>query len=174
MNYKKIIPIVSIFAIPLCLSGSVEANNGCIVDQGSLVFNGGSKLTINIGGTTPCSQFDELNIGQNLTINGGTLLLVLANGFVPSAGQSFPILQWATESGTFHAIDTTNAILPTGLVWDFSGLYGKNGGVVNVVSAPIIQPATPVPVPAWATGMLAGGLILLGKKTKLQHGFKKS
>ncbi len=56
-------------------------------------------LDINIAGT---SQFSQLlgNVGE-----GGTLNIALVNGFVPQAGDSFPIFGYLT-SGTFAAINS--------------------------------------------------------------------
>ena len=62
----------------------------------------------------------------------GTLEVSLINGFTPTAGQSFDILNWGSLSGTFSSL-----ALPTltGLTWDTSQLY--TNGVLSVASAGI-------------------------------------
>jgi hypothetical protein len=51
----------------------------------------------------------------------------LINGFTPSAGQSFDILDWTALSGTFNTI-TLPAL--SGLMWNVSQLYAV--GTLNV------------------------------------------
>jgi hypothetical protein len=59
-------------------------------------------LQIEIAGRM-ADQFDQLNIGQKASL-GGTLSLVLTNGWVPAAGDLIPILTCAERSGTFATI----------------------------------------------------------------------
>jgi hypothetical protein len=143
----------------------VAAPSGCISYVGSSVLNAAATLEVQIGGTTPCTQFNEYSYSQNLTINGAKLKIVLVNGasYTPTAGQSFPILSWATHSGTFGSIDTSQAVLPAGLSWDFSGLYGASGGVV-AITAPVAAVQNQVPAPAWALIGLGLALAGIGKK----------
>jgi hypothetical protein len=167
MNLNTFIRIAGCCAAFMSVADAAQAAtpSGCISTQGSAVLNATSTLVVDIGGTTPCTQFNAYNYGQNLTINGAKLKIVLVNGttYTPVAGQSFPILSWATHSGTFSSIDTSQAVLPAGLSWDFSGLYGVSGGVV-AVSAPVAAGATQVPVPAWALVALGLGLLGIGKR----------
>jgi hypothetical protein len=61
---------------------------------------------------------------------GGVLDVTLINGFTPSAGQSFNILDWGSLAGTFSGLN-----LPTlaGLSWNTSQLY--TNGVLSIASA---------------------------------------
>ncbi len=94
---------------------------------GDVVLGVASTLQMEIGGITPGSQFDQLNVTGKLIL-GGTLQVVLANGFMPSIGQSFDLLNWGTVAGSFTAV-----MLP-GLAsgaWDMSQL---SAGIVSVIS----------------------------------------
>ena len=92
--------------------GTVKGNltNAGEVDLGSaagtLTINGNytqtaaGTLTLKIGGTTAGSQFDQVNISGTATL-GGTLNVSLSNGFGPSFGQEFPVIQFANSSTAF-------------------------------------------------------------------------
>jgi hypothetical protein len=58
---------------------------------------------------------------------GGTLQVDLINGFSPSAGQSFNILDWGNRAGTFSSL---NLPALSGLNWNTSELYTT--GVLSV------------------------------------------
>lgn len=91
------------------------------------------KLVIEIGGTTPGSLFDVLNVSGKLTL-GGTLQIDLINGFTPGANDVFDFLHAGSFDGSF-----SNFILPT--FGDNQTLhldFGPNG--ITAVSA--------VPLPA--------------------------
>jgi T5SS/PEP-CTERM-associated repeat protein len=97
---------------------------------GSLSFTPTSTLLMELGGTAPGSGYDQLQASGSLTL-GGALQVSLINGFIPSAGQSFNILDWGSLAGTFSSLN-----LPTlsGLSWNTSQLYST--GVLSVASAP--------------------------------------
>ena len=171
MNLNKFIRIAGCCSALMSVAAAAWAQSpsGCISNQGSAVLNANATLVVEIGGIKPCTQFNEYNFGQTLTINGAKLQIVLANNFTPAAGQSFPILSWASESGAFGNIDTSQAVLPAGLSWDFSGLYGASGGVA-AVSASVAISQVLVPVPAWALLTLASVLpalsVMAGRRKK--------
>ena len=87
---------------------------------GTLTISGGYSqaasgvLDLEIGGTAPGSEYDQLCITGAATL-GGTANVSLINGFVPAFGQSFTLLTRGSGSGTF-----TNLNLPAlsgGLLW---------------------------------------------------------
>jgi hypothetical protein len=86
---------------------------------GNATFASSSSLNIELGGITPGSQYDQLLVSGALSL-GGALDVTLINGFTPSAGQAFNILDWGSLAGTFSSIT-----LPTlaGLSWNTSQLY---------------------------------------------------
>lgn len=94
---------------------------------GDLAFGVAATLEIELGGATPGSQHDKLNVTGELSLDGA-LHVSLINGFTPIAGQSFHILEWGTLAGAFSSL-----ALPThaGLAWDTSQLYTL--GVLRVM-----------------------------------------
>jgi hypothetical protein len=93
--------------------------------SGDVGFGPDAALVIELGGTAP-GQYDQINVDGELTL-GGTLEISLINGFTPSAGQSFDILNWGSLAGAFSSF-----ILPSleGLAWDTSQL---STGMLTVV-----------------------------------------
>ena len=93
---------------------------------GDVVLGPEAILTIEIGGANAGSQYDQINVAGELTLEGA-LELVLINGFVPSAGQVFDFLNWGSVAGAFSSIELP--ALP-GLAWNTDQLAA---GVLSVV-----------------------------------------
>jgi hypothetical protein len=83
-------------------------------------------LNIEIGGTTPASGYDQLNISGSATLDG-TLNVSLINGFVPAINNQFAIMNYASKSGTFSTING----------WDYNSSYLPNNFSLIVGSANI-------------------------------------
>jgi hypothetical protein len=86
-------------------------------------------LQIDLAGTTPIDQYDRLVVTGTATL-GGTLEVNLLDGFTPSAGQSFDVLDFGGVTGTFSQFDLPG--LDPGLAWDLSALY--TDGVLSVTA----------------------------------------
>jgi autotransporter-associated beta strand protein len=95
----------------------------------SPVSSGAPTLQIELAGTTPGSQYDQLHVTGLLSL-GGALNVVLDSPFVPAAGNSFDILDWGTLAGTFSSISLPS--LTGGHTWNTSQLYTT--GVLSVVA----------------------------------------
>ncbi|HVT27734.1 MAG TPA: PEP-CTERM sorting domain-containing protein [Lacipirellulaceae bacterium] len=97
-----------------------------ILSVGNAALSPTSTIIMELGGTSPGSGHDQLVSSGTLSFDG-TLQVVLMNGFMPSAGQSFDLFDWVSASGTFDTL-----ALPTlaGLEWDTSQLY--TAGVISV------------------------------------------
>ncbi|HEX2473526.1 MAG TPA: hypothetical protein VHK01_02200, partial [Lacipirellulaceae bacterium] len=79
-------------------------------------FGATTTLAIELGGITPGSQFDMLEIGGAAALNGA-LDVTLINGFTPMPGNSFEILH--ADDGIFGVFsDVTLPTLAAGLAWD--------------------------------------------------------
>ena len=87
-------------------------------------------LKIELGGTTPGTEFDQLHVSGQLSL-GGTLDVDFvdlgAGRFVPAAGNSFDILD-GKSSGSFSSL--TLPPLGSDFVWNLSNLYTT--GVLSV------------------------------------------
>jgi T5SS/PEP-CTERM-associated repeat protein len=97
---------------------------------GDVAFGVDAILNMEIGGATPGTQYDQLVVQGNLSLDGELSVSTLP-GFTPAAGQSFNILDWfGTRSGTFSSLT-----LPTlaGLTWNTSQLYTT--GVLSLINA---------------------------------------
>ena len=99
---------------------------GILSITGNYTQDSTGTLNIEIGGLTAGSQFDRLAVSGSATL-AGTLNVSLINPFNPSQGNSFQIVNYASNSGTF---DSTN--LPSGFVWDIT--YGANAVTITVIS----------------------------------------
>ena len=98
---------------------------------GNLHFSSTTTLKIELGGTAPGSEYDQVHVSEHLSL-GGTLQISLINApFTPAAGDSFDILDWGALSGTFSTLNLPS--LSAGLMWNASQLYTT--GVLNVFVA---------------------------------------
>jgi hypothetical protein len=95
---------------------------GCLSFGGNVTFSPTANLLIEIGGTVPCTEYDQVHVTGTLTIDGATLEVTLIDGFVPAWGDRFDGLDWGTLVGSFATVDTSAATLPVHLVWDLSQL----------------------------------------------------
>ena len=96
------------------------------LSPGALHVTGGftqgvqGKLDIELAGTTASAEYDQLLVSGAVAL-GGALKVSLTNGFTPTSGMSFDILDWGSISGTFATL--TLPTLGAGLVWNDSQLY---------------------------------------------------
>ncbi|XAL98100.1 PEP-CTERM sorting domain-containing protein [Phycisphaeraceae bacterium D3-23] len=79
-----------------------------------------ANTQIELAGTNPGSQHDQVNNLKSTTL-GGTLDIQLINGFDPEQGDTFDIFNLATSTGTFA--DILLPLLDTGLGWHLGRLY---------------------------------------------------
>ena len=118
---------------------------GTLNVQGDFAQGADGKLVIEIGGNTPGSLYDVLNVSGKLTL-GGTLEIDLLNGFTPGANDVFDFLHAGSFEGSF-----ANFILPTFGNGETLHLhFGPNG--ITATSA------VPVPAAVWLLGSALGGL----------------
>src|SRR5262249_54649201 len=88
----------------------------------------GSSYQVTVNGTSPGANFNQLN-AQNLTLDG-SFQVVLTNGFSPSNGNSFAIMNGA-RSGSFSS--TALPAPQNNLMW---GVQYAPAGVVLEVGQP--------------------------------------
>ena len=75
----------------ILIGDSNGSNIGKLIVAGNYTQTAGASITIQIGGLTPGTQFDQLVVNGSISL-GGTLNLALANGFNPAVGNLFQIL----------------------------------------------------------------------------------
>ena len=118
---------------------------GCLTVNGTL--NEAGIYQAEIGGTTPCSGYDQLDVTGTITLNDGgtppnpgTLQVSLINGFKPTAGQVFNIIKnegTSPVSGTFSGLPEGSEITVSGYVFKISYVgAGSNSVTLTVVSIP--------------------------------------
>jgi hypothetical protein len=76
---------------------------GTLTITGNYVQTAAGGLTIRIGGYTAGNLFDRLAVGGTATLDG-MLTVTLVGGFTPLSEDSFGVLTWASETGTFATL----------------------------------------------------------------------
>ena len=93
-------------------------------------------LNIDIGGLTSGTLFDQLNVSGATTL-AGTLNLDLINKFTPTIGQTFDIMNFASETGNFTTINGTSINSNE----HFRVMYNGTNVTLDVVSGALLPPA---------------------------------
>ncbi len=99
----------------------------------------GSVLGIELGGATPSSQYDVLDTDGTFTFSGLTVDVNLINDFMPTAGQTFKVIDALTYAGNTVTVDLTGAVLPSPLTWNTSTL--TTNGMLRVDGPPAAEMA---------------------------------
>jgi len=71
---------------------------------GNVVFSSTSRLVVDLDGTTPGTQYDQVNVAGTATL-GGTLEVVnLIDGFRPAHNDTFRVMTFGSRAGTFASV----------------------------------------------------------------------
>ncbi len=105
---------------------------------GNYTQGSSAAFTALINGTTAGTQYSQLNLTGAASLSG-TFSVMVANGFTPTAGAQFTIINAASVTGQFTSSNFPN--LPAGLVWNV--IYNPTS-VVLVAAAPASIAVTPV------------------------------
>lgn len=113
---------------------------GCITAS-SMTING--TYNTEIGGTTACTEYDQLQVSNSVDVSNGTLQVSFVNGFGSSAsvGQTFTIIN---NSGS-NPVTGTFAGLPEGGTFTSGGVTFRisyQGGNGNDVVLTVVSPAS--------------------------------
>jgi T5SS/PEP-CTERM-associated repeat protein len=99
--------------------------------DGDVVFETENVLRIELGGATPGTQYDQLLISGSTKLDG-EIVVSLIDGFVPTAGQTFQIIQTnAAVTGEF-----SKETLPKLPGFDFDVKYFAESVEVEVIQLP--------------------------------------
>lgn len=121
--------------------GSSAGLPGLLISNGNVTFNTGTTFNIDIGGAKPGVQYDQLGVAGTVNLGAGVANLSgsLINGFTPTPGQQFTIIESTGGiTGTFAQGSSIN-IGGT----DFTITYDLGDVVLSV---PLPSP-TPIPSP---------------------------
>jgi autotransporter family porin len=99
--------------------------------EGDVQLGADARLQLELGGTKPAVQYDQLHIGGVLSLDG-SLDVSLLDGFVPSYGATFDLLDSASLVGQFETVHLP--ALDGGLGWDTTSLYTT--GAITAVPEP--------------------------------------
>ncbi len=80
---------------------------GTLTINGAYTQTSAGTLNIDLSGTTPGSQFDQINVAGAAAL-GGTLNVTPLNGYLPNNGDTFQILTFAARSGRFDTVNGLN------------------------------------------------------------------
>ncbi len=113
---------------------------GCL-NSGNLTLSG--TFQAELGGTDACTGYDQMKVTGTVDVTDGTLSVSLYNGFKPSKGSSFTIIDNDASDavvGTFTNMDEGSTFTVGGYVFAISYVGGDGNDVVLTVQD---VPATP-------------------------------
>lgn len=123
---------------------SPGSSPGTITIDGDYTQESSGTLSIELGGTTPDIEHDQLIVTGNAILDG-TLQVNLIEPYTPVLGDTFTILTYGSYTGSFNSLEL--AELTTGLGWEFE--YGSDDFVLTVVDA---------------SASISGNVIYIGEK----------
>lgn len=149
------------------ITGNLRNNGGNVApgySPGTINISGfyaqgaNGSLTMEIGGATPGSGYDQLVVSGQASLNG-TLNVTLINGFRPQVGDTFQLIALSSFTGSFATINTSG----------FTGQvnYSSNGVTLTVLTVADIPVniATRIRVLP-DPNQLIGGFIINGTEPK--------
>ena len=86
-----------------------------------------------INGPTPGTQVTQVLLSGGLTIGASNLVLSIGNGYSPSPGTQFDLIEnqdFSPESGTFKGLSEGSLIIANGEVFEITYAGGSNGNDV--------------------------------------------
>jgi RHS repeat-associated protein len=93
--------VLSASGSPLTCPGNIDIGAGSSVAvTGALALAATSTLRFELGGSPSSGLFGSLTVGGAATL-AGTLSVAVTNGYVPSAGDRFGVIGYASETGAF-------------------------------------------------------------------------
>lgn len=87
-------------------AGTIAPGNspGCLNPAGDVAFTDASSLTIQINGTTACTEYDFLSASGAVALNDAQLVVELPIDYVSHFGDEFMIVQGSVLAGTFAGL----------------------------------------------------------------------
>lgn len=128
----------TVASLDVASGGHVAPGNspGCL-NVGDTSFASGSSYDVDLGGTTPCTQYDQLKLTGTIDLGGATLNTVPYGGFVPKSGDSFTIVDndgSDAVTGTFTGLAEGANFTANGVTYKISYTGGTGNDVVLTVT----------------------------------------
>ena len=111
----------------LVSAGTASKRAGELTVDGTYAQSGAGALEVDLGGTTAGTQYDVLNITSTASL-GGTLNVDLISDFKPTVGETFDIMDYTSETGTFTTLNLPK--LTGGDTWSIT--YNATNVVLTV------------------------------------------
>jgi hypothetical protein len=153
---------------------------GCL-NSGNLSLSG--TYQAEIGGTTACTSYDQLNVTGTVTVSGATLSTSLYNSYKPKDGESYIIISndgSDAVTGTFKGLAEGATFTVNGYVFKITYKGGDGNDVVLTVQSVPAAPNTGFAILATnpaatltVTTVLAAGVYMLSRKHKFATSKKK-
>lgn len=109
--------------------GAASKKAGELTVSGTYAQSGAGAFDVDLGGTAVGTQYDVLDITSTATL-GGVLNVDLIGGFTPTVGDTFDIMDYTSETGTFTTVNLPK--LSGGDTWSIS--YNATDVVLTVDS----------------------------------------
>jgi hypothetical protein len=109
---------------------ALGASAGILNSSSNVALASKSHLSIELGGTIVESQYDQLNVTGTVDLGAATLDVILINGFVPSVGNQFTIIQ---STGAITGQFAQGTSISSGGT-TYSITYNANSVVLTVTS----------------------------------------
>jgi len=100
---RTLLTSTSTLVLLLTLSGSAGAAPAISDFEGDVAFGSGGTLTLELFGTLPGTDHDQVNVAATADLDGA-LSLLPSGGFVPAVGDSFTLLTWGSRVGEFASV----------------------------------------------------------------------
>lgn len=133
--------------------GFSPGNSPANVSLQNMTFDGTTDLMMELGGKTAGSEYDRLTVSGAGTL-AGTLDVTLINGFAPSLGDTFLLIDGGTLTGSFAT--THLPTLPAGEQW----LVTQTASDYSL---------TVVPEPALGTASLTALAAMFSRRLRRRH-----
>ena len=113
---------------------SPGASPGKLTITGNYVQGSGAAFAVELGGTTPCTGFDQVAVSGSALL-AGTLNVSLYGGFYPAPNATFTYLTAASRSGVFSSFN-----YPSNVVGLTNELTATTATIRVINTLPVITP----------------------------------